>query len=90
MGPIANQKNIKDRYEVDEVFFTDELLKVLGDKNPSLFLTLSSINSDSHKLYSPPTFEGFEKFSQDADILYPILAESRVIKSPGVKYFNFN
>lgn len=82
MGPIPSTDEIKARYEVDEVCFVDELVKVLADKNSSLLLTLSSINSDSGKLYSPPTYPGIEKFPQDADILYPVIAECRVIKSP--------
>ncbi|XP_070503965.1 xaa-Pro dipeptidase [Chironomus tepperi] len=81
MGPIASTDQVKARYEVDEAFYVDELVQVLSDKKTSLLLTLSSINSDSGKLYSPPTFPGIEKFPQDADILYPVIAECRVIKS---------
>lgn len=82
LGPIATTNEIKSKYGVDEVFYTDEIVKVLEDKKVSLLLTLSSINSDSGKLYKPPTFEGIEKFPQDADILFPCIAECRVIKSP--------
>ena len=82
MGPIPTTDNVKTRYEVDEAFYVDELVKILSDRNSSLLLTLSSINSDSGKLYSPPTFPGIEKFPQDADLLYPVIAECRVIKSP--------
>lgn len=82
MGPIATPDEIKKRYEVDEVFYTNEMVNVLTDKSPAVLLTLSSINSDSGKLYSPPTFNGIEKFPQNADLLYPVIAECRVIKSP--------
>lgn len=82
LGPIATTDEIKNRYEVDEVSFTDEIVKVLEDKKIQLLLTLSSINSDSGKVYKPPTFEGIEKFPQDSDILYSVIAECRVIKSP--------
>lgn len=58
------------------------MVNVLEDKKVSLLLTLSSINSDSGKLYKPPTFDGAEKFAQDSDILYEKIAECRVIKSP--------
>lgn len=64
------------------MFFTDEIDRVLTDKNPSLLLTLSGDNSDSGKPYSPATFPGMEKFAQDAEILFPVIAECRVIKSP--------
>lgn len=82
MGPIASKADIKKKYEVDEVFYTDELDSTLTDKNPSLLLTLSGVNSDSGKIYSPATFEGMEKFAQDADILHPVISECRVFKSP--------
>lgn len=54
----------------------------MTDKNTSLLLTLSGVNSDSGKIYQPATFPGMEKFAQDVDILFPIIAECRVIKSP--------
>lgn len=82
MGPIDSPDDLKKKYEVDEVFFTDEIDRVMSDKNPQLLLTLSGVNSDSGKIYQPATFAGMEKFPQDADILFPIIAECRVIKSP--------
>lgn len=81
LGPIPSLDEIKQKYEVDEVFFVDEMIKVLEEKKTSLLLTLSSVNSDSGKAYKPPTFDGIEKFPQDSDILYPCIAECRVIKS---------
>lgn len=81
MGPIATTDDIKKKYGVDEVFYTEEIDRVLTDKNPSLLLTLSGVNSDSGKTYQPATFKGIEKFAQDADILYPVIAECRVFKS---------
>lgn len=82
MGPIDAPAAIKKKYEVDEVHFNEDIDRVLSDKNPSLLLTLSGFNSDSGKTYQPATFKGIEKFAQDADILFTIVAECRVIKSP--------
>lgn len=82
MGPIDSPAAIKKKYEVDEVHFTEDIDRVLTDKNVSLLLTLSGCNSDSGKAYNPATFKGIEKFPQDADILFPVVAECRVIKSP--------
>ena len=82
MGPIDTTDKLKKKYEVDEVFFTSEIDRVVTDKNPSLLLTLSGVNSDSGKNYQPANFKGMEKFAQDADLLYPIIAECRVYKSP--------
>ena len=53
----------------------------LSSKNVTLLLTLSGVNSDSGKSYSPASFPGIEKFPQDSDILFPVIAEARVIKS---------
>lgn len=64
------------------MFFTKNLETVFAEKNSSLLLTLSGVNSDSGKTYVPATFPGIEKFPQDADILFPVIAECRVIKSP--------
>jgi Xaa-Pro dipeptidase len=81
MGPIATNEDIKKKYGVDEVYFTENIEQVLTDKNATLLLTLSGVNSDSGKTYHPATFKGSEKFPQDADILFPVIAECRVIKS---------
>lgn len=82
MGKIPSLDEVKRKYEVDEVHYVDELIKTFTDKSTSLLLTLSSINSDSGKLYATVTYPGIEKFSQDASILYPVIADCRVIKSP--------
>lgn len=77
MGPIATTDDIKLKYGVDEVFYTEDIVRVLADKKTSLLLTLAGVNSDSGKVHEPATFEGIEKFAQDAEILFPILAECR-------------
>lgn len=81
MGPIATPEDIKKKYGVDEVFFTEDIDRIITDKNPALLVTLSGVNSDSGKTYKPATFKGIEKFPQDSDLLFPIIAECRVIKS---------
>lgn len=82
LGHIENADEIKKKYGVDEVHFTDEIAKILADKNSSLLLTLAGKNSDSGKSFQPATFEGIEKFAQDSDILHPVISECRVFKSP--------
>ncbi|CRL02622.1 CLUMA_CG015786, isoform A [Clunio marinus] len=81
MGPIKTLEEIKEKYEVEEVFYTNQMDRLLTDKNSSLLLTLAGVNSDSGKQYLPAYFEGMEKFAQDADILFSVIAECRVIKS---------
>jgi hypothetical protein len=43
MGPIASTEDIRKKYGVDEVCFTDEIERVMTGKNPSLLLTLSGV-----------------------------------------------
>lgn len=81
MGPIATTEDIKTKYQVDEVFYTEDIDRVISEKNPTLLLTLSGVNADSGKTYQAATFKGIEKFQQDSDLLFPIIAECRVFKS---------
>lgn len=81
MGTIDSPAAIKQKYEVDEVFYTREISKVLTDKKVSLLLTMSGKNSDSGRHCIPATFRGIEGFAQDYEILFPVIAECRVIKS---------
>lgn len=78
---LTSSQDIKKKYGVDEVFFTDDIDSTIASMNPSLLLTLSGVNSDSGKTYVPAQFPGIEKFHQDSDILFPVIAECRVIKS---------
>lgn len=82
MGPIPSDKEIGEKYLADEVWCVDEILKILNANKPSLLLTLACVNSDSGRSYYPPKLDGLEKFPQDTKILYPVVAECRVIKSP--------
>lgn len=82
LGHIESAEEIKKKYQVDEVFFTDEIAKIFTDNDVQLLLTIAGKNSDSGKSFSPAQFEGIEKFSQDSDLLHPVISECRVIKSP--------
>ncbi|KAH8318825.1 hypothetical protein KR074_007311 [Drosophila pseudoananassae] len=82
MGDLLTPKDFKDMYEVDEVFYVDELNDYLERAAPKLILTLSGTNSDSGLTLQPPEFDGKEKYVTDCDLLYPVLSECRVIKSP--------
>ncbi|XP_058835556.1 xaa-Pro dipeptidase [Topomyia yanbarensis] len=54
----------------------------ISELNPSVLLTLSGPNTDSGLQAKPAYFQGIEKFIVDSDILFPVIAECRVIKSP--------
>lgn len=82
MGALLKTADFKTMYEVDEVYFVDELEAYLEKAAPKLILTLSGTNSDSGLTMQPPEFAGKEKYVTNCDLLYPVLSECRVIKSP--------
>ncbi|XP_033166606.1 xaa-Pro dipeptidase [Drosophila mauritiana] len=82
MGELLGLQEFKAMYEVDEVFYVDEMSVYLEGASAKLILTLSGTNSDSGLTLQPPDFAGKEKYVTDCDLLYPILSECRVIKSP--------
>ncbi|XP_053948849.1 xaa-Pro dipeptidase [Anastrepha ludens] len=82
MGKLYTLEEFKKMYEVDRVRYVDELNAFFESADPSLILTLSGINTDSGLASKPARFEGIEKFIVDCDLLHPVIAECRVIKSP--------
>ncbi|XP_055851497.1 xaa-Pro dipeptidase [Episyrphus balteatus] len=82
MGHLHTLEEFKSMYETDRVMYCDQLDEFFSKANPSLILTLSGVNSDSGLSAKPASFEGIEKYVQNCDILHPIIAECRVIKSP--------
>ncbi|XP_067636716.1 xaa-Pro dipeptidase [Eurosta solidaginis] len=82
MGKLYTLEEFKRMYEVDETRYVDELNVFFEGAQPSLILTLSGVNTDSGLISKPARFEGIEKFVVDCDLLHPVIAECRVIKSP--------
>lgn len=82
MGKIHGQEHFKEKYEVDEVYYTDEIAEVLQEKSPSVLLTLRGLNSDSGHYCREAAFDGISKFKVDSKILHPEIAECRVFKTP--------
>ncbi|KAK1285464.1 hypothetical protein QJS10_CPB20g00511 [Acorus calamus] len=85
LGQIKPLSFFKERYLVDMVYYTDEIVKVLenysgGAGKPLLFL-LHGKNTDSNNFSKPAEFEGMEKFDVDLVTLHPILTECRIFKS---------
>ncbi|XP_023173736.2 xaa-Pro dipeptidase [Drosophila hydei] len=81
MGELLKPDQFKAMYEVDEVYYVDELEAYLEKNTPKLILTLSGVNSDSGLTMQPPEFAGKDKYVTNCDLLYPIISECRVIKS---------
>lgn len=82
MGHIPTLEEIKETYQVDHVIFTKDIEKELINfcAKGGTILVLKGENSDSGKYYIPPTFASKEIVTNDS-ILFPVLAECRVIKS---------
>ncbi|GAA0166990.1 metalloprotease [Lithospermum erythrorhizon] len=85
LGEIKALSCYKERYMVDMVYYTDEILKVLNDEyqgtgKPLLYL-LHGLNTDSGNFSKPAEFKGIEELQTDLDTLHPILTECRVLKS---------
>lgn len=85
MGKIHTLSDLKEMYEVDEVYYTDEMEDILRslatDNETMLLYLLHGLNTDSNKFSQPAQFKGIENFNTNLDILRPILTECRVFKS---------
>nr|XP_026493897.1 xaa-Pro dipeptidase [Vanessa tameamea] len=82
MGKLLTPSEFKKIYGVEEVHYVDELTDVLKSLKPDVLLTLSGPNSDSGLTAKEAVFEGIDEFNVDNEILFPIIAELRVIKTP--------
>ncbi|XP_065676274.1 xaa-Pro dipeptidase-like [Hydra vulgaris] len=82
MGSIHPTEHFQNIYAVDEVYYTDEIAKVLSSKHAALLLTLHGLNTDSQKYTREATFDGIEGFQVDNKILFPEITECRVFKTP--------
>lgn len=82
MGKLHTTDDFKRKYMVDEVHYTDEIPEVLKALKIEVILLLSGLNSDSGKKSRPAAFDGISEFKVDHNLLYPVISECRVIKSP--------
>ncbi|XXG48222.1 hypothetical protein AAC387_Pa02g2732 [Persea americana] len=85
LGEIKPLSYFKERYMVDLVCYTDEIVSVLlhqhrGGGKPILFL-LHGLNTDSNKFCKPAELGEMEKFDTDLSTLHPVLTECRILKS---------
>uniref|UniRef100_A0A915NG82 Xaa-Pro dipeptidase n=1 Tax=Meloidogyne floridensis TaxID=298350 RepID=A0A915NG82_9BILA len=85
-GKIQNEQWFLNKYKVDQVVFHEngsKIIETLNAFNPiNKLLLLRAENTDSGIVLEPPTkIPGLDKFETDTKILYPIIAELRVIKT---------
>jgi len=81
MGKIHPREHIQKVYEVDEVYFTNQIKDILSDKKPIQLLTLKGRNSDSGKFTKEAAFDGVSEFKYNNKILFPVISECRVFKT---------
>jgi len=81
MGKIHPKEHFQKMYEVDEIYFTNEISKVLTSKKPKILLTLTGVNTDSKKHTREAAFDGISNFTVDNKMLFPVIAECRVFKT---------
>lgn len=81
MGRLLSKEEFKDRYDVDYVFWSDEMNETLSSLQLDGLLTLNGLNTDSGKKCQGATFDGIEKFNVNDFILHPVITELRVFKT---------
>lgn len=81
MGEIKPKENFKNRYEVDEVYYVDEINSIIGELNSEQVLLLQGPNSDSGKVCKPAKLPKNNNLNLNFDLLHKEISECRVIKS---------
>ena len=86
MGKIRSLTEWKDLYKVDATMYTHQadsyLEGLLSKSDRTQLLLLEGKNTDSGNIYSPPTFQSeLLQTKSNSSLLFPVLAECRVIKS---------
>jgi len=84
MGHIPTNEEIRERYQVDEVMYVDEmpshLRSMAGSTVPTLLL-LEGPNTDSGNMTRPAAFDGMSEFQTNRSLLHHEMADCRVIKT---------
>lgn len=82
MGKIHTAEFYKNKYEVDEAYFSTEIVDMLRKNNAGVLLTLFGKNSDSGSHCEEAKFDDIEEFKINNEILHPVISECRVFKTP--------
>ncbi|XP_077982170.1 xaa-Pro dipeptidase-like isoform X1 [Glandiceps talaboti] len=82
MGKLHPENHFKEKYGVDESYWSCDIKEILKEKNPSVLLLLKGVNTDSGHTSRAAAFDGIHEFKTDYDLLHPEIMECRVIKTP--------
>uniref|UniRef100_A0A8P4GGI4 Xaa-Pro dipeptidase n=1 Tax=Dicentrarchus labrax TaxID=13489 RepID=A0A8P4GGI4_DICLA len=77
MGEIFPKEHFKEKYAVDEVQYTCDIVDVLSNLRPSTLLTLRGQNTDSGSICREASFEGISRKREL--ILHSVAMQSRSI-----------
>jgi len=82
MGKIEKPDQFKERYEVDEVMYVDEMESWLASSDAGKLFLMEGKNSDSGSMYLAPKLPNPpSNMTLDTTTLFPVLANNRVYKS---------
>ncbi|KAM9366528.1 xaa-Pro dipeptidase-like [Symphorus nematophorus] len=81
MGEILPKEHFKQKYAVDEVHYTCDIVDVLSNLRPATLLTLRGQNTDSGSICCEASFEGISRFQVNNSLLHPVIVECRLIKT---------
>lgn len=76
-GPVAK----KSKFGVDHICYVDDMSAIISKWAPPKIFILDGINTDSGRQSLTATFPEMESHNIDRESLYPVLAESRSIKT---------
>lgn len=86
MGPVKSQEFFQKAYEVDAVFYTEDLVeKLKSDLGATALAVVSGTNLDSGIEFTRPSFPGMDEFPLSEELSKAFtteLTEARVVKSP--------
>ncbi|XP_018564988.1 xaa-Pro dipeptidase isoform X1 [Anoplophora glabripennis] len=82
MGPLVSLTAFKNKYDVTHVYYVDQLDEILQKINRGSLLTLKGPNTDSGLVAKEATFAEISKYTVDNEVLFPIIADLRVYKTP--------
>lgn len=81
MGPLHSLEDFSKKYEIPNVYYSDEIADALKQLKPSVLLTLKGVNSDSGFTAKEATFDGIDQFKVNNEVLFTEIADLRVSKT---------
>lgn len=81
MGKIHPPEYFLKQYEVDAIYYDDQLEATLTELNVEAVHLLHGQNTDSGNMFETPSLPALAKFKIEKDVLFPILSQLRTIKT---------